>query len=74
MDETILQVVQHWQSQWIGHVLRMKDDRIAKTTLVGRIQGMRRVGKPRTSWRTYILAKTGMRYGDVISKAEKKCD
>ena len=47
VNETILQVVQHRQNQWLGHVLRMKDDRIAKTTLVGRTQGTRRVGKPK---------------------------
>ena len=38
MNETILQVVQHRQNQWLGHVLRMKDDRIAKNTLVGRME------------------------------------
>ena len=74
MNETILQVVQHRQNQWLGHVLRMKDDRIAKNTLVGRTEGTRRVGKPRTSWLTSVLARTGMRLGDVIRKAEKRCD
>ena len=34
MNETILQVVQHRQNQWLGHVLRMKDNRIAKTKLL----------------------------------------
>ena len=43
------------QNQWPGHVLRMKDDRIAKNTLVGRTEGSRRVGKPRTSLLTYEL-------------------
>ena len=44
MNETILQVIQHRQNQWLSHVLRMKDDRIAKNTLVSRTQGTRRVG------------------------------
>ena len=74
MNETILHVVQHKQNQWLGRVLRMKDDRIAKNTLVGRTQGMRRVGKPRTSWLTSVLARTGMTLGDVIRKAEKRCN
>ena len=74
MNETILKVVQHRQNQWLGHVLRMKDDRITMTTLVGRTQGMRGVGKPRTSLLTSVLARTGMRLGDVIRKAEKRCD
>ena len=72
MNETILHVVQHRQNQWLGHVLRMKDDRIAKTTLVGRTQG--RFGKPRTSWLTSVFARTRMRLGDVIRKTEKRCD
>ena len=74
MNETILQVVQHRQNQWLGHVLRMKDDRIAKTTLVGRTQGLAIVGKPRTSWLTSVLARKGIRLGDVKQKAEKRCD
>ena len=41
MNETILQVVQHRQNQWLGHVLRMKDDRIAKNTLVSRTERTR---------------------------------
>ena len=31
MNETIVQVVQRRQNQWLGHVLRMKDDRIERT-------------------------------------------
>ena len=44
MNETILQVVQLRQNQWLVHVLRMKDDKIGKTTLVGITEGTRRVG------------------------------
>ena len=72
MNETIFQVMQHRQNQWLGHVLKMKDNKIAKTTLLGRTQRTRRVGKPRTSWLTSVLARTGMRLGDVIRKAEKR--
>ena len=74
MNETIIQVEQHRKSQWLGHVLRMKDDRIAKSTLVGITEGTRRVGKLSTSQLTSVLTRTGMRSGDVIKKAEKICD
>ena len=37
MNKITLQVVQNRQNQWLGHVLRMKYDRIAKATLVGRM-------------------------------------
>ena len=73
MHETILQVVQHRQNQWLGHVLRMKDDKLPKNKLVGRTEGTRRVGKTRTSWLMSVLTRTGMRLGDVIRKAGK-CD
>ena len=68
MKQQVQQVVQHKQNQWLGHVLRMKDNRIAKTTLDGRMQGTRRVERPRTSWLTSVLVRTGMRLGDVIRK------
>ena len=71
--EQLLQVVQHRQNQWLGHVLRMKDDRIAKNTLSGRIEGTI-VEQPRTSWPTSLLARTAMRLGDAIRKAKKRCD
>ena len=37
------------------------------------MQETRRVGKPRTSWLTSVLARTVMRFGDAIWKAEKRC-
>ena len=49
MNETILQVVQRRQNQWLCHVLKMKYDRIAKNTLIGRTERPRRVAKSRTS-------------------------
>ena len=70
MNETILQIVQHRQNQWQSHVLRMKDDRIAKNTLVGRTEGTRRDGKPRTFWLTSVLTRTGMILGDVIERPD----
>ena len=51
----------------------MQDDRIAKKHINWQNR-TRRVGKPRTSWLTSVLARTGMRLGDVIRKAEKRCD
>ena len=73
MNETILQVVQHRQkNQWLGHVLRMKDDRITNNTLVGRTEGTRRVGKHITSWLTSVLARTGMRLCDVNRKQKRR--
>ena len=58
----------------VRYVLRMKADRIAKNTLVGRTKGMRSAGKHSTSWLTSVLARTGMKLGDVIRKAEKRLD
>jgi len=47
---TIVQVVCERQHRWLGHVLRMNDERIAKTVVQGKVEGTRRRGKPRATW------------------------
>ena len=47
---TIVQVVCERQHRWLGHVLRMHDERIAKTVVQGKVEGTRRRGKPRATW------------------------
>lgn len=36
--------------QWVGHVLRMKEESLPKKALKGYIEGRRLVGKPRGKW------------------------
>ena len=36
--------------QWVGHVMRMKDERVPKKALKGYREGRRPVGSPRGRW------------------------
>lgn len=38
------------QTRWLGHVLRMDNERILKMVLEGRMEGTRRAGRPRINW------------------------
>ncbi|XP_055905305.1 uncharacterized protein LOC129940830 [Eupeodes corollae] len=40
--------------QWIGHTLRKPNDDIAKQSFDWNPQGSRRVGRPRTTWKSTV--------------------
>lgn len=49
-NRTVVQVIYERQHRWLGHVLRMNDERIARTALHGKVDGKRRQGKPKLTW------------------------
>ena len=48
--KTIVQVVYQRQHRWLGHTLRLDSGRIAITALQGKVEGVRRQGRPRATW------------------------
>jgi hypothetical protein len=48
--KTIVQVVYQRQHRWLGHVLRFDRKRIALNVLQGKVEGVRRRGKPSATW------------------------
>ncbi len=38
----------------IGHVLRMENERNCRTALTWKLEGKRKVGRPRTTWRRTV--------------------
>lgn len=52
--KTIVQVVYQRQHRWLGHVLRFDRKRIATTVLQGKVEGVRRRGKPRATWTSEV--------------------
>jgi hypothetical protein len=46
----ILRVMKSRRLRWAGQVARMTDDRTVHRVLVGKLQGKRPVGRPRTRW------------------------
>ena len=72
MAETIIQQVHKRQHRWLGHVLRMNENRIAKTTLHGRIEGTKRRGRPRTTWLNSVLARYEHNTQELMETAQER--
>ena len=71
---TIAQLVYDRQHKWLGHVLCMDNERIAKILLQGKVDGTRRRGKPRTAWMSAVEERTGIslpQAADVAQDREK---
>ena len=49
MHKTLIQLVYARQHKWLGYVLRMDDERIAKTVLQEKVEGTRRMRKSITT-------------------------
>ena len=71
-QRTIVHVVHERQTQWLGHVLRMDGKRIPKIILEGRVEGVRRQGRPRTSWTNSVIERTGLNWKKARELAEDR--
>jgi hypothetical protein len=49
-DIDIVNDVQLRRLQWAGHVIRMPGERIPRKVMMGRVEGVRPIGRPRTRW------------------------
>ena len=57
----IVQLVFTRQHKWLGYVLRMDDERIAKIVLQGKMESTRRRGKLRTASMSAMEHRTGIK-------------
>ena len=46
----IVRVIKSGRMRWVGHVVRMGEDRRAYRVLVGKREGKRPMGRPRRRW------------------------
>ena len=74
VKETIVELVGKKQTQWLGHVLRMKSERIAKITLQGKTEGKRRQGGQRKNWPKIALDRIPMTMQKASRKAEDRVE
>ncbi|KAI8512981.1 hypothetical protein Bbelb_096200 [Branchiostoma belcheri] len=61
--------------KWLGHVLRMPDNRIPKVALSWRPEGKRKRGRPKTTWRRTVsddLAAMGLNWRSVNNMAQDR--
>ena len=66
---TLVYVRQH---KWLGHVLRMDDERIAKIVLQGKVDGIKRKGRPRTAWMSAEEERTGISLPRAVELAQDR--
>ena len=64
-------IVKERRLRWLGHVLRMEDDRIPKQATRWQIDSFtrRRAGRPRSNWITRDLKSIGMAWEDAEQAA-----
>jgi len=51
--------------RWIGHTLRKEDGEIPKTALLWNLQGNRKRGRPRNSWRRSVIKEAGRSWNEL---------
>ena len=62
-------IVQRRQHAWLGHVLRMKGDRLPKMSLQAHAHSSRYRGRPRKSWIETALSGSGLDFKTAVHKA-----
>ena len=50
----LILTIERSQLRWLGHVLRMPEERLTRQALLARPEGTRPVGRPRTTWTGHI--------------------
>lgn len=73
--EALLLTVEKSQMRWLGHVLRMAPDRLARMALDAVPDGRRPVGRPRTRWQDQALQiceRAGVRPADAKTTAQDR--
>ena len=51
--------------RWIGHTLRKEDGEIPKSALLWNLQGNRKRGRPRNSWRRSVNKEAGRSWSEL---------
>jgi hypothetical protein len=73
VEKTILERTEQKQSQWYGHVKRMENDRLPKTTMEWETEGRRRKGRPLGTWTDgirYSMEKYRLRVEHATNREE----
>jgi len=52
--ENIVEWIKGQSTSWVGHLKRMKEDRMSKKIFTQKLEGTRRRGKPRKIWKLEV--------------------
>ena len=70
-----VRVIKWRRMRWVGHVTRMEEGRVVHKVLVGKPEGKRPLGRPRSTWVDNIrmdLQEVGRGCGDWMELAQDK--
>ena len=51
--------------RWIGHTLRKEDGEVPKAALLWNLQGNRKRGRPKNSWRRSVIKEAGRSWNEL---------
>jgi len=51
--------------RWIGHTLRKENGEIPKASLLWNLQGSRKKGRPKNSWRRSVIKELGRSWNEL---------
>ena len=74
-QKEVTEMIKERRLRWLGHVLRMRDDRFPKNALQWSTQGKRGRGRPRLTWQTTVerdLKDMGLSWEDVATVAGQR--
>src|SRR6201996_3012368 len=74
--ENIVSVIKSARLMWLGHVMRMSDNRVAKKVFVNNVEGTRPRGRPRKRWIDCVesdLKELGTRNWKVVAEDRQRC-
>ena len=74
-QQSVVEKIKIARWKWYGHALWLPDDRIRKQALSWRLEGRRRVGRPKDTWRRTLTRKMQQKNllkEDVNRKAEDR--
>jgi hypothetical protein len=71
-EDYFLRIVKERQLRWLGHVLRLDDKRLPKTSLEAHSHGTRYRGRPRISWIDATLEGTGVDLKEAVQLAQDR--
>jgi hypothetical protein len=74
-SKNIIHEIKHRRLKWLGHVLRMEQGRIPKTSLQWTPVGKRKPGRPKTTWRRTVeaeLKEMGLTWGEASKLAKDR--
>jgi hypothetical protein len=66
MNTDIVNDVKLRRLQWAGHVIRMPEEKIPRKVMMGRLEGVRPIGRPRKRW---MDRREGITEGEQLESA-----